>query len=70
MPRIFSAVYKPFTYDELAKPLQQATEAHLKAEQVYADTMLTVDQLKQRAEDELKTNRDSRWARNVLDYTK
>jgi hypothetical protein len=28
MPRIYSALYQPYTYDELLKPVQASTEAH------------------------------------------
>jgi hypothetical protein len=52
MPRIYSALYQPYTYDELLKPVQAATEAHKEVEKEYTDSMMIVDALRSRAEQE------------------
>lgn len=40
MPRIFSATYTPYTYEELAAPVRDATVAHQAVEQNF-DTLMT-----------------------------
>lgn len=40
MPRIFSATYQPYTYEELAAPVREATAAHQAVEQNF-DTLMT-----------------------------
>lgn len=37
---IYGATYNPFTYDEMIKPLQMATEAQNKVEDAYTDLMI------------------------------
>lgn len=64
MPRIVTATFQPFTYDELAIPLREATVAHQKVEEDYNNNMLVVDSLRQRAENEP----DAQWAKRITDY--
>ena len=40
MPRIFSPVYQPYTYDDFVKPLQASTEAH-QAQELAFDSLMT-----------------------------
>lgn len=64
MPRIFSATYTPYTYEELAAPLREATVAHQKVEEDYNNNMLVVDSLRQRAMNEP----DAKWSQQILQY--
>ena len=49
MPRIYNATFQPFTYDELATPIREMTQAQQKIEEDYDNNMLVVDSLRQRA---------------------
>ena len=64
MPRIYSAVYQPYTYEELIAPLQASTQEHKEVEKEYTDSMMMVDALRSRAEQEP----DSPWAINLVNY--
>lgn len=68
MPRIYNATFQPFTYEELATPLREATAAHQKVEEDYNNNMLVVDSLRRRAASELETNPESKWAAGILNY--
>lgn len=46
MARIFSATYQPYTYDELAAPLREATAAHQAQEQTFDALMTDADKMK------------------------
>lgn len=64
MPRIYSAVYQPYTYEELIAPLQASTQEHKAVEKEYTDSMMMVDALRSRAEQEP----NSPWAINLVNY--
>ena len=64
MPRIYNATFQPFTYEELATPLMQSTQAHQKVEEDYNNNMLVVDSLRQRAANEPNAN----WSKQIMDY--
>lgn len=64
MPRIYNATFQPFTYDELATPIREMTQAHQKVEEDYNNNMLVVDSLRQRAMNEP----DAKWAKQITDY--
>ena len=46
MPRIINATFTPFTYDELAAPLREATAAHQAQEQKYDELMSDADKMR------------------------
>lgn len=64
MARLFGATYQPYTYEELAAPVREATTAHQKVEEDYNNNMLVVDSLRQRAMNEP----DAKWSQQILDY--
>lgn len=64
MARIFGATYTPYTYEELAAPVREATVVHQKVEEEYNNNMLVVDSLRQRAMNEP----DAKWSQQILDY--
>ena len=64
MPRIYNATFQPFTYDELATPIREMTQAHQKVEEDYNNNMLVVDSLRQRAMNEP----DAKWSQQIIQY--
>ena len=68
MPRIFSSLYTPYTYAEFMEPIKESTEAHKKIEDEYNANMLIVDSLRQRAQNELQENPESKWASDIINY--